>query len=165
MCRIGNGLPILIHSGYIGVLKTKTHCLPEKGLDHACIFAFKNLAAQYLNTLQGGVGIFTNISLQQLKCGEQEIFDIFKSLQADKLHQRTINLPQRFLMDQVKPFGIHDAKEKKQLLVFGKTAKGQTLFLRCSKLLGIRFSKIHRNLFIETDDINVSRQIKYTTKG
>ena len=55
MGGIGQGLPVLVDPDDIGMLKAETHHPPEKGLDHPAVAAIKDLAAEDLDALQGGM--------------------------------------------------------------------------------------------------------------
>ena len=155
MSRVGDGLPVLINAHDIGILEAETYRLKEKCLHQAGVAPFKDLAADDLDALQGGVGIFAYIGLEELEGGDEKLFNLFIALLPDELNQGTVDFTQGFLMDEVQPCGIHDAEEEDQFTVFHKSDVNGIL---------INGGKFFWNFPVHAYDIHVCGQFQNLTE-
>jgi len=156
--RIGEGLPVFVDTHDTGMLKTEPDHPPEKGLNHPAVAAVEDLPAQDLNALEGGMGEFPDIRLQQFKRGQQKFLNLLETLLPDQLNEAAIYFPQGFLMDQVQPVGVHYFKQKQQFSVLVKMMERGTppLFNLTEDLL--RLHQIIRHRPVIFDDVDMIGQ-------
>ena len=154
--RVGDGLPVLIHTAHAGVLEAKAHSFPQKGFHQPGVVALEDLAANGLDALQGGMRIALDIGFQQAEGGGEKAFNLLKGLAADQLHQGAVDLPKRFLVNERQPAGFHDAEEEEQPPVVQK--------LRAA-LAHLFFSHGCREVAVTADKVHVFRQLQHPFQG
>ena len=78
------------------------------------------------------MGVLAHVRLEQLESGQQKFLYFFKALPPHQDNQAGVDFPQRLLVDEMKPFGVHDLEHEEQLQVFCGMG-GFTVCRRCGQ--------------------------------